>query len=47
MGIVEPSFRTIKAAFGIKINFKIFTIYILFSMIGITLKAKLSDKYGE
>jgi hypothetical protein len=46
MGIVEPSFRTI-AAFGIKINFKIFTIYILFPMIGTTLKAKLSDKYGE
>jgi len=49
IGIIGPALPAIKAAFGIneRIVSWIFTIYILFFMIGTPLMAKLSDNYGR
>ncbi len=49
IGIVGPALPAIKSAFGIneRIVSWIFTIYILFFMIGTPLMAKLSDTYGR
>jgi len=49
IGIVGPALPAIKTAFGIneRLVSWIFTIYILFFMIGTPLMAKLSDMYGR
>lgn len=49
IGIVGPALPAIKSAFGIneRLVSWIFTIYILFFMIGTPLMAKLSDNYGR
>ena len=49
IGIVGPALPSIKMPFGIneRLLSWIFTIYILFFMIGTPLMAKLSDKYGR
>ena len=49
IGIVGPALPAIKSAFGTneRIVSWIFTIYILFYMIGTPLMAKLSDMYGR
>ena len=49
IGIIGPALPAIKAAFGIneRLVSWIFTIYILFFMIGTPLMAKLSDNYGR
>jgi EmrB/QacA subfamily drug resistance transporter len=49
IGIVGPALPAIKLAFGIneRLLSWIFTIYILFFMIGTPLMAKLSDMYGR
>ena len=49
IGIVGPALPAIKAAFGVDVRLVswIFSIYILFFMIGTPLMAKLSDLYGR